>query len=880
MRDENKFLSYILIVTFFLFSFPFFIKTIDIYNTRSFLYFSSFSILSLNPYLYFPQATPPFFMSILIPQFYLYNITLSLQDASSFFSLVNLAFTLLTAFITMKIILKLTKSKRKAHYIFYAIVVSPFLFYINFVFVEQDIIAIFLTLTSFYLIFFYRDTAIRIAGTLLLVYATFFYYFPVLMIPSLIVYQKNWKERLELILFLVFFFSLFLIFAQRNLTWSLLGNGTGAISPYGGIPVFSILNVFPGGISQMFSPLISNVYNSFLVLVLLLIVVIPIIFKVLKVSIIIPILISISLPFLFLKIYNGDEFIWIVPFLGIAFAYYSTDRLLKTKFFLSQMYMLPVLFILNMWGAPNYGQGTGIFYFTYMQFHTPIAIYSLIPEYTFVTKFLDVIIFVLIAIDIIYLIYLSRTESDVYKLYNVENGISNSEITPPKSKRFKDIFISNIETNTPDKCLKENLLSHLKLSNKLRSKIVLSVSLIFITALILLPFPFLSSPSISYSGGHFPVGLFQSPNYEMVENLSYNYMKNSSFIQLADYRGTLVPPSIFSRNITNQNLQMTLEVIPQMPVRAVYSDLVVGLNTLNLSILNQLQLSCHYSYLEPNFTQNVSKPTYENISLVNITDIPIFSMNGNSMEMYNLSRSTNVGHTYLLGFNSLANNYTQNLFFYSYIGGVSYEFYYSGSTLYFGVLENNSWHYEAVNPTLYGLSWNLMSFSMFNQSIEFSIDGVIIYTSESYGVSNSTNYIHVGMAQEYLPDEYKFAFTGEVTPLIKVNSTILKVKKELETSYLNHTSIFPFASYNITILKEGTRIQIINSNNDEVIDGNFSQFWFGRTSNFSPGVEYAFHDLRINSTSKNSLFSKIIFVTYGVPAYVTILVSIERKKLA
>ena len=867
----------ILIFVIVTISFLIIVRPIDIINTRGFLYYSSFFYLSLNPNAYYRIPTPPVFLSILLPQFCIYLLTLSLRSVSFFFAIINLIFSVLSSIVIMKIIIALTNNKDKAYSAFYVILFSPFIFFINYIFVEQDILAIFLTLSSFYLLYFNRKISLQLAGMFLLAYATFFYYFPILIVPSIIVYKKDWKDRLISFSLMVFALSLLYLSFLKYMLWSFLVNSTGAIAASsGGVPVFNILNIFPGGISQPFTPLISEVYNVLFIGVATLVLIIPVVFKLLKKSITLPLLATFSLPFLFLKIYNGDEFIWIIPFATIAIAYYSNNNLLKTKLIFSQLYMVPLIVILNMWGAPNYGYGTGIFYFTYMTFHLPIAVYSIIPHYLLVNKTLDVTIFILIFLNIFYALILSRNKRESsFKIIENTNIEGNEKLRKASSK----LYNYKADDRTSKKAYRSSF-------NKLKKVaggdvtgmklIVVTVMLLLIGTVILVPYHVYDDRNITYSKGAFPVGLFTTNNTLMVKGLSYSFMVNSSFIQFYNYSGNLVPSPTFSRNITGQNLDMNMEIVPELPKEMVYSDLVAGFNGMDLYVLNQLKLPKDYGIITPWRSQNLSLASNQELSLLNVPSISTMVMSGNSIEEYNLSITPNT--TYVLGFDHNTVNWPQNLFFYSQIGGVSYEFFYSTNSLIFGYLSDGSWKYESVNPLYYSTSWNIMSFSMINDSILFDVNGMNVF---SYTYNNShivSNYTYVGMAAPYSPYVYKFAFAGKVTSLLSVNSSSMNINKKLEIVTPGREAILPFESNNVTITASEYSVKFLASGEPLTINGSFSTFWFGRDSQYSPGVEYAFHYLEINSTTYNGLFLRILVLLYIIPLFVMELVVMETVR--
>ena len=130
--DRKKYIVFLFFISTLIFILL--LDSIDIYNTRVFLYFTSFFDLSLNPYPYYSIPTPPIFISLLLPQFYIYRLTTSLVLASDFMRIINLIFLVFSALIAMKITSRLTGDRVRYNAIFYGILFSPFLFFVNFIF--------------------------------------------------------------------------------------------------------------------------------------------------------------------------------------------------------------------------------------------------------------------------------------------------------------------------------------------------------------------------------------------------------------------------------------------------------------------------------------------------------------------------------------------------------------------------------------------------------------------------------------------------------------------------------------------------------------------------------------------------------------------------
>ena len=884
MESRLNFIIITMSFTIFTISLIVYVKSIDIINTRLFLYFSSFYYLGLNPYPFARIPTPPIFLSILLPQFGLYVTTFSLQSVSDFFRIVNLIFSLFASFVLLKIVSKMTNNKNKLHASFYMFLLSPFLFYVNYIHVEQDIIVIFLTLVSFYFICFSEKLLVKTAGAILLAYASFFYLFPILLIPSILVYQKSKKDSIFLFILLASAILLFYASFLANLNWNVVSNGVGlSTAPIGGpgVSIFTIWNVLTKGPFYPFTPFLARLYDFFLIFVIFLVISIPVILRYFKKPIILSIAITFSVFFMFLNIYNGDEFIWILPFVTIAIAYVSKEKLMKTRILLSQMYMLPLLILFNMWDAPGYGEGTGIFYLTYEQFHTPIALYSLVPHFVTASKLLDLLIFLLIFANVLYLLLVTRKKSTQDSVQVLGNSVKIRADQPKDNKHFDESRSLFFDLSALLKNLKKASGSFKK-SHKERENKAYAITSILILALICMavfaPLPTGPGQTLTYSGGPFPLGFFASTNYEMVKNLSYDYTTNNSFIELSNYSGGLVVPPLFTRNIEDQQLQMNIKADPEVPLSSTILDPIAGFNGLNVSFVNQLNAVSNLTYLRPNESVNVTPGPIGEIGSIGVGAIQAYELNGASFEQYNITPKSVIGDSYLLAFKPSILNYSENLVFYFQINGISYELFFNGASLTFAY-ENNVWKFVTVDPAYYNEGWNIVRLSLSANTIGFYIDGNLLYESTTNLYAGGVNFIGVGMAWPYYESYYhKYAFTGIVTPLMITNTSSLYTVKKLVVSYDNQTKLLPFPSGYVTIDYNGSGVKIVSNGEVFSVLGKFNQFWFGRTSQYSPGVEYSFQYLIIESANNNSLFIRIIILLYGIPAWVALVVLLEKRK--
>ncbi len=853
------------------------IKTVDIYNTRFFLYYSSFFYVSVNPYLNFSSPTPPIFFSILFPQFYVYILSTNIQLTVIFIRFINLLFLLISAILTYFIVEKISGNKFRARSGFLLILFSPFLFYVSFVFNEQDIVPIALTLVSVYLILFSKDSALKFTGVIIFSYASFFYYFPLLILPAILIYQRKFTQFLSLFIMfvvtLLFFYSLFII----DLRWDFTNNGVSAISSTGAqIPAFSILNLFSPGIFDTYSSSLSFVSEIFIIISILSLLFIPIITRFFKINIFTAFAIIYAIPFLFIKIYNEDEFIWMIPFFTISLSLFSPEKRIKSRNLLAQLCILPSLVVFNMYGAPEFGQGTGFFYLTYLQFHQPIEIYSIIPFNVEVTKILDLVGFISIFLVVVYVLKLNYVKQTL-KVNANQIKTNLSSLTNKMILLHRNIIHY---LTTPDKVSKlllemRKTIFSIKKSKKIG---IIAISLLMLSVWILGGLTQIekSNNEIVYNKGPFPLAYFFGNNLEMNSNYTYNFMNNNSYVQLSNYSGNLVPPSIFYRSLYNQNINITLEALPNLPSNVISNDTFAGLNGLNISIVNRLHPLGNYKVMSPFNSENSSIVGNSGILPLGVNSTPIISMSGTSVEEYNISSNQSLGVTYLLGFKQEISNVSQNLLFYLDMHGNVFELFYEGKTLYFMHYSPNAQaQFQLIDQSHYSLSWNIVSISFNERNVSFNINGYEIGSQSLTKAIGNVSNILVGSAGLGTFYQNRFSFYGMVTPLLSINTSLLHYSSYLGMCFKGVNYFQILSSHNVTLIANNSQVKIINGQDTKNFFGTFNFLWFGRPYTFSPSIVFSIHHLSIERNRSSPIFLDMILIAYVFPTLVFLISSVK-----
>ena len=557
--------------------------TIDLDNIRNFLYSTSFLVLSQTPYFHaynYTIATPPFFFSLLLPSYYIYTINWDIFNAFLILRVLNVIFTLSTAWVLSLIVGTITKSQTRKWIIFYTFMVSPFIVFINYVYGEQSIFGIFLTVSAFYLLYAKetKSSISDLAGVTLVISGTFLYYLPALLILPILLSSNSLKIFLRRVLFILTVGVPMYLFYFLFYNYSLFVSGGASTFGFTTIPIFNILAVFTKGIiSQPYTPLLSNIQDTFIILFFFVALSLPFIMKIMKLNPLLVISILYCTPFLFLPIFNWDEFIWMTPFLSISFAAYFRERHLAQKLMLTQLIFLPLLALFNMFSAPYQGQGTGIFYLTYPFFHNATNVYQFVPRYITVTAILDILNYAFILLSVyvlVRLIYVKHKENS--------RTIARSEEVSRKSRQM--YFMSNM-TNRP-KFSHLTRLSKIVATNKRIMGALLIVLILFLTSYV----TSLSTTelTINYTNGQFPLGLFQSNVDIMNSTVSYDMIDNGTVLYLGNATDLNVPPSIFVRSLRQESFFMNISYSPSIPLDEANNITFLGVDNYTLTLTSAL----------------------------------------------------------------------------------------------------------------------------------------------------------------------------------------------------------------------------------------------------------------------------------------------------
>jgi len=896
---NNKIIMAILIYTIFSIIFISFLEFVDVFNFTYFIFNSSYLYLSQNSYILNPLPFPPNFYLFLIPSLFTYvysNFNFFYYIFS--FKIFQLLMSVLSSILIYKIVIDVSGSEHRTKAAFLSFLFSPFIFFVNFVHVEQDSIGIFFALLSLYILLIFKekrkkDFVLSFAGSMLLWYSIFLYYLPAALIPTLLIYQKTKKKFVNLLISLMIGFFYFYLPLKIINFWDFTRNFFGitylathnlnvstaafnSILQFSNYPLLSLQNIIY---------IQNNIGFIFNLIFIILIFIIPLLSRKLNY----PIYSSFSLVlislFILVNLGNMDEYIWIIPFIIISFAISLKDKFLAGKLLLVQIYMVPVLMVFNMWDASSYGSGTGIFYLSDLQFHNAMYVWQIIPYPFIFTKIMN--FFTLLSLIFLaqLLIYKSRNlgyqDNIRFKYYLSIETIKNSLISLKNYLiniflKFKFIHI--------DKDIKKYFLS---------KDLTFFIGLIIIFLLLFGNFTGGVNPEINNSNPNFPIGIFLPTDFIMNQNMSYELINNdhSIYITPTNYSFNYPPynPLYFYRNLTDEKLIMGLKVSVIDNYEHLHNITIFKEGSTSINLLNFINISNESRFLNPYFVNN-STLSYEHIPIVygNLS-IPIYNFTGSSVVYYSIIPSDYEGYRFYILFHSDLQKWPQNMVFTTSYNNSNFQIQLfatsSGNYFLYYHIPGISWNVSHIwyNSNNY---WNLVSFYINNTSITVNFNNIYAQ-SINYNFSNKSIpfILSVGKYWNYGFTNYKYAFKGQISAIIASKNNISLNNENLYISY--NDSKNNNLKFNYVPLKNNTALISINyfDNNLKIVSNNLSLnisnvspiLEFGRLSNSTLPLTFQITYLHLSADPPRSYFYNILIMDTILPLYISFYIFIIWK---
>jgi hypothetical protein len=707
--------------------FTFVLRPYDTFNLGIFLYEGSYTALGQNPYAVLAIPGPPNLQLLGLGAYLSYAASgYNLSGAVVFYKVANGVFAALSALIVANIAARLAPWPAVRTRVFVALLLSPPIFFFSFVHVQLDIFGIFWSLLGIYLFFFTPRLArwdfLRVVAALvLLAYAVYAYTIPIAFFPALIIYEPTWRRRLFVALASG---AALLLFVLPNFAlWSYLptnpigATAAAANSPYS-LPF--VLGNFPA-------------YGwGFELLILwgVLTVLLPVLLRWWKVDVFGALIVSAIVVFLVLPIYNGDEFIWVLPWLTLGLAIYSAQAVAWSRLILVQLVLLPLIVVFNFYDG-LLGMGTGIFYLFYPQFSNGTVVYQHIPHAIPVAELL---------------------------MGSVFAGLIGLAVLVIRRARRFPVSIALLSAPAPDLPTTEGVVAtpgtaltsprEIREASRTGRIATASPALLVAVFVVLLVAVSVAQPAASVAfqatSPEFPTGMFlvhPPPS----DNLSYSLINGGDTIVLPPTDPAHNGSIAFIRNTTGERMSLGLTVVAGESGKAVYNTTILNSTALLARVISVVTTPPSASPIAPALTLNVSGAAPPPANDENVNS-PTYTYSGASLTQYDLPSPTGPSTTYSFFFEatelpfrqnviwSLTTGYvTSELVAYPTAAGIpEFEF---GTTVSPGV-----WDDQWV-PLTSSAPWNLVEITASTKGLTIALDGLTLATVPSW---LSTPHLDIG----------------------------------------------------------------------------------------------------------------------------------------
>lgn len=548
--------------------FTFGLRGFDPFNISTFVTEGSYFSLGQSPYTVLPIPPPPNLQLTSLGAYLTYFGTgFDIGGAVIFYKLLNAVLSVLSALIVAKMVGRWTGSDRARTRAFVALLLSPALFFYSFLQVQLDIYGIFWTLVALYVFYFpprplageFRRIAVSMA---LLAFAVYVYVFPLALVPVLVIYGRSNRER-----------------------WTVLATATVGIVLY--VAAYVALGIYsptsPAGVASNASAsvfslpfVIGNLASvrwtdELYALWAVLAIVIPYALWRWGVGVLAAMFASFVAAFLVLPIYNGDEFVWVLPWLTMALVLNAGPRGPPWRtLLLAQCVLLPNVAVFNLYaGRP--GLGTGLYYLFYGQFGVPYMVGAHIPGLEFIARLLT-------GITLAVLVWLAIV------VCRASRHVRARDERPPGSSPSPGLVSPGV-------------LPHWHLADRRevvgRARPSGGISAVWVSSVVVLGVfvvaAAVSSVPATYqaSSPSFPAGLFTHSSDDYLTN--YTTTDDGRTAVLPATETAYPQPLDFRRNSTGEQLSFTLSIHPLPVVATAYNVSILTSSHLTLWLVSSAQ---------------------------------------------------------------------------------------------------------------------------------------------------------------------------------------------------------------------------------------------------------------------------------------------------
>ena len=769
----------------------------DIFNLNANIYSTENLVLGLNPYgnqslLVIGYTALPYnyFQTLLYNSdgFNAYIVVIASK-------LIAFLFTVGSAILIDKILLLIGVGPKKAKTAMLAFLFSPFIIFVNYIWVQPEFYSIFFLLLGIYAIERYNILNGKfielLVGSFSLIVAGMTFYFPLILIPGYFIYIRGRTSKIKFFLTLMFsgivlLLPIFLFSLKSTFAATLAGHNVD-IFPYSLISLF-LKTIYPIGEIEIIIEYIF-VFSALVV---------PFLLYRYKKSMFLSQFIILALIFsLQVTGLNADTFIYLIPFVLIEYSLLDRNRFSFLQLIVLQMFLLPEYINVQLLNGPGYV--SGLYYWIYFWYHQNIIILANIPYRLLVTQILNASTFIGIYLIIAYFLIAERYNMNyfVVEYYHNAQKTKTHETIHKKAKRSRVTY--------------------------------LSIAIVLILLISSLPFSLSHNTSSIGARDKLPIMFYvsndpQNGQYIMQNKDSYCYFHNNN--SLSFYNGKTT--TYLYKNITNESYTMIGNVSFNEPRNLVQPQEIFQVGKFFAGItklVNVNQTTNNLRITQQNYVNTYNIPGTENLGCYFLAQrgIQIFQLNETSYLRTSLNYSTFIGKTILFLIGSVNFTYS-NLPIFSFKSGTTCNILYlNKSSFYFGTantplsstsLSNFPVSYVQTIKSAEGnisASWNLAEISFLSDS-----SGVFILNGIKIPIDLSNNSMSLSIGEPLSknnrsPTTTSSFFYTTMPYVFNVNSSsflpavFYRYNNIIKLLVVNNSAKVPF-SINVTALTSNVSI--------------------------------------------------------------------------
>jgi hypothetical protein len=830
---------------------PFLLIFYDVWNLNTIFYAASYLAIGLNPYYYhnqIPGGLPLQFFGLVAYAIFRASQSNFLFTAAA----VKVLFVALT-YLTGVVLARVARLEGLPYHrkVLYAFIFNPFLLFINNIWVETDVIIIFLYVLGYAALVYGWDRGgelrYLVFGVLCLALAVLSYYSVVLLIPTLLVYREPLRKKFQLLVtFLVIGGLLSIPLVLFNLT-ALASLAAGTFMPSTGISPYSIFNlIVPLTTSNIATLELVALPTTFIAAIL-----VPLVLKQRGATEPVSMVTSYAIAYLlFVNTIQGDNFVLLIGLVMLALISLRLAQLSYKLIFALQLFILPQFIIVE--ELNGISKTTGVFYWSYYQFYASPNQFALFGGTDLWHAMLIVYAILLVLTLAYFLVRRRRTTRPV------PVGLSS----PALSRSAQRSTVPHVRTV---------------------SIVVLVAVLLLTTALplILVVDPEVGKPAgtiIGFDAGQFiPLQFndncpaFPQCAYQLASPSSYQVNGSSS---TAFFTNTSRPLGLY-RNMTDQSFTIGLAASVQWGI----SHSIGSVDVVNTSSFYAGQgdavVVSNSSLLTPSGGSGF-------IPILRGVTTPILwgsygalELNGNTEVTYSLNLHALIGRSVLFGAELGAHPPSQELLWGMFGTSISYEALLIGNNFDFGYRAglSGNWHYNSSVVTIPPDRWFLTGLEVSPQGDVATAILDWVRLSQPFAATSSSNAsLNIGRLQSPNPVDYPYQFTGLVTNLYSVPTSQTTYRQlayawsDLTGTLVTIPSVGPIS---VTI-SGTTTAPVLVLEGTNVFVGPFHDLWIGKLSYVPASVQISFGAVQLSSSSSGPNI-ELIVVDFAVlvPALIT-----------